>query len=167
MWAKGYWVRTSVAVNLGKDDKKAIGNPSMPRPEIDVLAYDAARNHLLAIECKSYLDSNGVTLAELCGAKESKTYKLFRRPELREMVLTRLADQCIATGLCRVGATVQLGLIAGKVYRQDEEGLDALFKERDWFFRGPSWVKKELGRQAESGYANQVSTVVAKLLLRP
>jgi hypothetical protein len=165
-WAQGYWVRTSVAVEVSKEQRAVVGNPTMPRPEIDVLAYDGGKNHLLALECKSFFDSRGVTYGEVCGASDSKSYKLFRRPALREMVLDHLATQCVARGLCRTGVTVQLGMVAGKVYRQDEADLERLFEQNGWFFRGPSWVRGELSKQAETRYTNQVSTVVAKILLR-
>jgi hypothetical protein len=66
-WARNYWVRTSVKVELTKAQKVELDNHSMPRPEIDLVAYRAAENELLVLECKSYLNSRGVTFAEVCG----------------------------------------------------------------------------------------------------
>ena len=63
LWAEGYWVRTSVRVNLTKEEKVRIGRYSSPRWELDVVRYRGRRNALQVIECKSYLDSRGVTLA--------------------------------------------------------------------------------------------------------
>jgi hypothetical protein len=165
LWAKGYWVRTSFAINLTKEQKAAVGNPSMPRPEIDIVAYHAASNHLLAVECKSFLNSTGVTYAELCGDKSGDRYKLFRRPALRELVLRELVLQCEAMGLSRPGATVQLGMVAGKVRGNDEAALASLFEAEGWFFHGPQWVRTELSKQASTAYTNQIATVVAKILL--
>lgn len=165
-WTAGYWVRTSVKVDLTKEEKVRAGKPSMPRPEIDLVAYQGASNHLLALECKSYLDSRGVSFAEICGSAESKTYKLFRQPALREIVLGRLLAQSIEAGLCREGATVQLGMVAGKVKGADGPAIDQLFYENGWFFRGPGWLKKQVGDLAGSAYENQAANVVAKLLLR-
>ena len=165
-WSQGYWVRTSVKVNLTKDEKVAAERPTMPRPEIDLVAYHGGQNHLLALECKSYLDSRGVTYGEVCGDVVSKTYKLFRRASLREIVLNRLVKQTVEEGLCPPGATIQLGMIAGKVAGNDELKLRALFHERGWFFEGPSWLKTRIASLSESSYENQVAAVVSKLLLR-
>ena len=52
----GYWTATSVKVELTKMQKRAIGRPSSPRWEIDLVAYKPATNELLAVECKSFLD---------------------------------------------------------------------------------------------------------------
>ena len=53
---QGYWVRQDVKVNITKDDKKSLSNASMPRPEIDLAAFNPARNELMLVEVKSYLD---------------------------------------------------------------------------------------------------------------
>ena len=140
--------------------------PTMPRPEIDLVAYHGGRNHLLALECKSYLDSRGVTYGEVCGDVGSTTYKLFRRPALRDIVLERLAKQSIDEGLCPPGVTVQLGMVAGKVAGSDEPKLRALFATRGWYFEGPSWLKCRIERLSTGSYENQVASVVSKLLLR-
>jgi hypothetical protein len=165
-WSQGYWVRTSVKVNLTKEEKAAAERPTMPRPEIDLVAYHGGRNHLLALECKSYLDSRGVTYGEVCGDMGSTTYKLFRRPVLRDIVLDALARQSVREGLCRNGVTVQLGMIAGKVAGDDEPKLRKLFIDRGWYFEGPSWLKAEIRRLSTGSYENQVAAVVSKLLLR-
>ena len=165
-WSQGYWVRTSVKVNLTKKEKVAAERPTMPRPEIDLVAYHGGKNHLIAVECKSYLDSRGVTFGEVCGDKGSTTYKLFRRPLLREIVLERLARQSVEEGLCRPGVTVQLGMVAGKIAGSDEPKLRALFVERGWFFEGPSWLKAQIKLLSTGSYENQVTAVVSKLLLR-
>jgi hypothetical protein len=65
LWAEGYWVRTSVRVNLTKEEKVRIGRPSSPRWELDVVGYRGRENVLQVIECQSYLDSRGVTVAAL------------------------------------------------------------------------------------------------------
>ena len=165
-WGLGYWVRTSVKVDLSKAEKVEIGLPTMPRPEIDLVAYHAGSGCILALECKSYLDSRGITYAEVCGDADSKTYKLFRREKMRDVVLRRLTEQLIEQGLCPPGITVQLGMIAGKISVGDEPRLAALFEHHDWFFKGPSWLKAELEKLASTSYENQISSVVAKLLLR-
>jgi hypothetical protein len=39
LWREGYWVRTSVKVELTKEEKREIDLPSSPRWELDVVAY--------------------------------------------------------------------------------------------------------------------------------
>jgi len=34
--AEGYWVRRSFKVNVTKKEKRHVGKPSIPRPEIDL-----------------------------------------------------------------------------------------------------------------------------------
>ena len=38
LWMEGYWVRTSVKVELTKAEKYLIGLPSAPRWELDIVA---------------------------------------------------------------------------------------------------------------------------------
>jgi len=38
----GYWVRTSVKVDLTKEEKVQIGRPSSPRWELDIVGYSDA-----------------------------------------------------------------------------------------------------------------------------
>ena len=78
LWREGYWVRTSVKVELTKEDKRAIQLPSSPRWELDVVAYRARDNHLKVVECKSYLDSPGVRLRAFdpLNDKDASRFKL-------------------------------------------------------------------------------------------
>lgn len=78
LWMEGYWVRTSVKVELTKEEKRQIGRPS-PRWELDIVAYSGRDNSLRVVECKSYLDSRGVALRAFDGsdAKNAERYKLF------------------------------------------------------------------------------------------
>lgn len=65
LWRDGFWVQTSVKVDLKKEDKKRVGKPTMPRPELDIVAYKGSDNSLYVVECKSYLNSRGVHLLDL------------------------------------------------------------------------------------------------------
>ena len=67
LWMEGYWVRTSVKVELTKEEKRLIGLPSSPRWELDIVAYNGRDNLLRVVECKSYLDSVGVRAAAFDG----------------------------------------------------------------------------------------------------
>lgn len=166
LFANGWWVQTSVKVELTKEEKIKIGRPSCPRWELDVVAYRGATNEILVIECKSFLDSRGVQWSELQSDHGGDRYKMFTEPVLREVVLARLATQMIAEGRCAPNPTVRLGMIAGKLKSGDEERLPDHFKTNDWEFFGPGWLRDQLSKTAASSYNNQVSAIVAKLLLR-
>ena len=166
----GYWVRSGLKVDLTKDDKERIKRPSCPRWELDIVGYRGASNELVVVECKSYLDSPGVTFAALTGTdkKGAKRYKLFNDPSLRDVVFSRLKFQLREAQACRADPAVRFGLAAGKVAGEsDRDALRAHFKKQDWLFWDDRWLRDALGRVANGGYDNQVAAVVAKLLLRP
>jgi hypothetical protein len=163
---EGYWVETSVKVELTKDEKRAIGRYSTPRWEIDVIVFSARDNEVLAIECKSFLDSRGVQWAELQDGHASNRYKLFREPGTREVVLERLRRQLVESGRCNETVTVRLAMAAGKVNRGDDQRLAEHFEVNDWAFFGPAWLRARLHRLSTMSYSNQVAAVVARLLLR-
>jgi len=101
---QGYWVQTSYKVNLTKEEKIRVGRPTSPRWELDILAYKGSTNELIVVECKSFFDSQGVTLKsmDLDGAVAGKSrYKLFSENSLREIVFSRLRTQLSEAGSCR------------------------------------------------------------------
>jgi hypothetical protein len=90
LWMDGHWVRTSVKVELTKEEKRAIGRPSSPRWELDIVAYNGRDNLLRVVECKSYLDSLGVQAKGFDAESENASrYKLFNDALLREIVFRR------------------------------------------------------------------------------
>lgn len=169
LWMQGYWVRSSVKVALTKEEKRAINRHSSPRWEIDIVAYKAGENMLRVVECKSYLDSTGVRASAFDGSKEeeAKRYKLFTEPGLRDVVLKRLALQLAECGACRPEPTIRLALACGNIRNDnDREAIRAHFKAQDWDLWDEGWLRARLKEMAGRGYENQVSAVVAKLLLR-
>jgi hypothetical protein len=169
LWREGYWVRTSVKVELTKEEKRAIDLPSSPRWEIDVVAYRAKDNHLKVVECKSYLDSPGVKLHGFDGSndKAAGRFKLFNKPKLRQVVLDRLKLQFAESGACLANANVTLCLACGRIASNtDREGLREHFARQGWELWDEKWLRDRLKEMAGGGYENQVSAVVSKLLLR-
>lgn len=164
---QGFWTMTSVKVELTRAEKRAIGRPSTPRWELDVVAYSGARNELRAVECKSFLDSPGVECRAFDGtnAAAQARYKLFCEATLRRVVLKRLERQLASAGFCRPKPTIRLCLAAGKV-RGDEGWLQDHFDKKGWLLMGPSYIREQLKTLRDSGYENSVAAVVAKLLLR-
>jgi hypothetical protein len=165
----GYWVKYSFKVELSRTEKRRIGRPSCPRWEIDVLAYKPASNELLAVECKSYLDSPGVRYAAIASSdhRRSDRYKLFNDALLRRTVLRRLTKQLERVRSCRKSPKVRLCLAAGRVVSEkDRERLKSYFDSRGWLFFDKEWIRAGLEAYAGGGFENDVVAVVAKLLLR-
>tara|TARA_R110002073_G_scaffold165737_1_gene322412 strand:+ start:445 stop:993 length:549 start_codon:yes stop_codon:yes gene_type:complete len=164
----GHWTRQSEKVNLSKIEKCATGKPSIPRPEIDVVAFRPSDNKIIAMEVKSLLDSPGVKADHL--AKEFETtegnYKLFTCKNYREIVFQRMLHDYRKEGLADANTQIQLGLAAGKIYSKDEPRLTLLFHERDWLLWSPSLLAKKATALSEIGYENDPFVLLAKLLVR-
>jgi len=166
---EGFWVRTSVKVELTREEKRKIGRPTSPRWELDLVAYKAKSNELMVVECKSFLDSLGVRASGLDGTnkKEGNRYKLFNDSVLRKTVLDRLVEQLVSSGACAPSPSVMLCLAAGKVASEpDREKISTLFDRNGWRFFDDSWLRERLLAASKAGYENEVIPVVAKILLR-
>lgn len=165
---EGYWVRSSFKVNLSKDEKKQTGKHSIPRPEIDLVAYRPGAGEVLAIEVKSFFDSSGVNPAELMERHEiaEGTYKLFTTEKLRNVVQERLASDLVDLGLLTEKLPIRLGLVAGNVKRGGEETLERLMEENSWFYWSPNEVKRRVVEFAKESYENEAAIITAKILLR-
>ena len=169
LWMEGCWVRTSVKVELTKEEKKAIRRRSSPRWELDIVAYKGRDNLLRVVECKSYLDSRGVALRAFDGTDErgAQRYKLFSDEQLRSIVFDRLRLQFAESGACCPNAVVKLCLACGRIATDaDREGLHRHFAENGWELWDEPWLRERLKSMSSRGYENQVSAVVAELLLR-
>lgn len=164
---EGFWVRTSFKVELAKQDKRDMGRPSSPRWELDIVGYRPGDNLLRVVECKSFLDSRGVTIGAFePGSSGASRYKLFTEPTTREVVLRRLVAQLCEANSIRESPTVQLCLAAGKIVASEVDRLQALFDVNGWQLFGPAWIREQLIGVAASGYDNAVAAVTAKMLLR-
>jgi hypothetical protein len=168
LWREGYWVRTSVKVDLTKEEKREIGRPSSPRWELDIVAYSGRDNLLRVVECKSYLDNPGVGIRWLhnWNAKAPGRYKLFSDSKLCKVVLNRLSLQFVAAGMCLPNPKIRLSLVCGKIQNHARPGLEEHFKKNGWDLLDQKWLRESLEKMSAQGYENQVSAVVAKLLLR-
>jgi hypothetical protein len=166
--AEGYWVRRSFKVNVTKEEKREIGKPSIPRPEIDLLALHFVKNEVLALEAKSFLDSPGVKFEQLIEEHEvpEGRYKLFTSEPYREIVLSRLRKDLIATGMANSDTTISLGLAAGKVYQGNIEPIRQFMDNMEWLFWSPEDIKQKVMSLAERGYENDPAIITAKILMR-
>jgi hypothetical protein len=166
--ADGYWVRRSFKVNLTKEEKRQIGKHSIPRPEIDLLAFHFQSNKVFAVEAKSYLDSPGVKLSELQEAHEvpAGRYKLFTSPRYCSIVMSRLLQDLIALGMANSNTEIFLGLATGNVYQGKSEQIREVMKEKKWLFWSPEDIKRKVTALAERGYENDPAIITAKILMR-
>lgn len=166
---ENYWVRQSEKVRLTKAEKRATGKPSIPRPEVDLVALDFRRNQILILEVKSYLDSPGVRYESLCVDREGLTegrYKLFTNSNYRQIVLHRMREDFISQGLADDATAFVLGLAAGNVYQNRSVEIKRYFHEKGWFFWGPDDIKARLVKLAEKPYENDPVVIATKMLLR-
>ena len=134
-----------------------------------VVAYKGRGNHVLAVECKSYLDSTGVRYAGVSGqnSEDAKRYKLFNDSVLRNTVLSRLANQLILSGACPKKPKISLCLATGKIASpSDRQELRKLFKKKDWLILDDEWIREKLVDVADTRYEDSVATVAAKILIR-
>lgn len=164
---KRYWVKTCFKVDLSKEEKKGIDRPSSPRWELDIIAYKGGTKELLAIECKSYLDSPGVKADGLKNGKYQERYKLFNEDKLRQVVFNRLLNQLIESGACTEDTTVKLCLACGKVATEaDRKELSEYFLSKGWIFFSDHWIKSELAKLSKSGFESEICVVTTKILTR-
>lgn len=169
LWRDGYWVQNAVKVELTKQEKVAIGRPTSPRWELDVVAYSGRRNELLAVECKSHLDSPGVAFKAFDGsdARAANRFKLFNEETLRRIVLDRLCIQMHDAGLVSKKPKTKLALVCGKIVsKQDRQLLKGHFEKNGWLLWDDEWLKEKLQAISEGGYENSPVAIVSKLLLR-
>lgn len=166
--AEGYWVRRSFKVCLTKPEKCEIGKPSLPRPEIDLLAFRFSSNEVLALEAKSFLDSAGVKVEQLRAEHDvpEGRYKLFTSARYRAVVLGRLRQDLIRDGMGNDSTTITLGLAAGKVYQERSEEIRKYMASRSWFFWSPDDIKQRVKQLAKRGYENDPAIITAKILER-
>jgi hypothetical protein len=166
---EGYWVRRDVRVDLNVDDKAAIGRPTNARWEIAIVAYSGRRQELLAVQCKSFLDSAGVRASAFNGTASSERdyYKLFNEENLRRVVLSRLTSQLVEEQFCPDGLTAQLALAAGHIYRGDLAAIQHRFRQENWKLFDPSWLRAKLQELSEERYDDNAVAVTVKLLTRP
>ncbi|MDK2894347.1 MAG: hypothetical protein PWQ98_473 [Moorella sp. (in: firmicutes)] len=165
---EGYWVRKAVKVNISKEEKKFIGLPSMPRPEIDLVALKVKENTLLLIEAKSYLDSPGVRFNDLNGENQdaAKRYRLFTDVRFREIVTRKMQEDYLDKGLINIHTRINYALAAGNVYSNDEARIQDYFQKNGWIFISPSQIKGKIKKLADKGWEDNLITITTKLILK-
>jgi hypothetical protein len=164
----GYWVRSSYRVELSREQKRDLGKPSIPRPEIDLIAFNFKRNELLVLEVKSFLDSPGVKISDISKKHEvaAGRYKIFTSDKYRLMVLSSLREQLLMAGSINEKTSIRLGLVAGKVYKGQSDTLRSFLESGNHFFWSPEDIRNKVKALADCAYMNNLAVLTAKILLR-
>lgn len=163
---EGFWTLIDYKVNLSKDEKKEIGKSSMPRPEIDILAYKPNENTLYWVECKSYLDSGGVRITDLFLSAENANnrFKVFTLPKYRKIISEALIRQVVAQGLAVDNPKIYYCLVAGNIFKGEKSRVKAHFDENGWLLFDNEWIKEKLKRVSKIGYEDNIAVIVSKII---
>ncbi|MBF0216109.1 MAG: hypothetical protein HQL30_03830 [Candidatus Omnitrophica bacterium] len=161
----GYWVRRSLKLDISKEEKKALGTQTMPRPEIDLVAYKPCRNELVLFEVKSFLYGPGVTIDPILGkGRYSKRYRLFNNNKFQKCVSKQLVFKLMEEGLISGKVKVRYGLICGNVYKRDSERIEKLFCKKGWVLIKPEDIRQWVRDYSEKGWDDDPVVLTAKLL---
>ena len=166
---KGYWVRQSVKVDISKEDKRALDLPTMPRPEIDLVALNVKENELLLIEVKSLLDSYGVYFEAVSDENDelAKRYRLFTNSKFRDIITKRLREEYLKQGLINERTTINYALAAGNIHSSaDESKIRDYFSRGGWKLFSPKEIKEKVVELSEKRWEDNLVTMTAKLILR-
>lgn len=165
----GWSCRPGYRVHLTKPEKVSLGQPSLPTPEIDVLAIKHGR--VAWVESKTYIDSKGVQASTLSeGFSGPGRVKVFNDPNFRDVVTRALLKQLAAQGAVNPDTppSVEYWFAAWKFYNPaSQAAAERLFEcHPNWTLLGPTWLRGQLGKLAETSYRDSTAALVAKLLLR-
>ena len=165
---RGYWTRIGVRVELTKSQKRSIGKPSMPRPEVDVVAFKPKRNELVLFEVKSFLDSPGVKLKGLRGVRDGRPsrFKLLVDERYQRLVRDGVVRRFRELGLLRADPTVRMGLAAGNVPVGERDAVREFCAEREWEYLSPDEIAEWVEGLADRAYENSPIVLASKLIVR-
>ena len=165
--SQGFWTRTNYKVPLSKQQKAKINRPTTPRWDLDVVAYKPGSNTLQIVECKSYLDSNGVSFRGFDpDTGGTDRFKLFNDENLCGVIVDALVNDLNAHQLLRGRPTVELCLAAANIQESSFDKLKDLFDENAWVLYDHDWLLAGIKAVAESGYEDSMLSIMAKLLGR-
>lgn len=164
----GYRTRHLFHVPLTKRERQGLRSPTMPRPELDLIAYKPATNELLVVEGKSYVNSRGVLAAEFRknGHRSFKRYKLFNNRKLWSTVRAALTRCLRKRGASRPRPVIKHCLAAGHIASAaDRQRLHGLFGKRGWRLIDDVEIARKLSAASRTAYADDVAVLAAKILV--
>jgi hypothetical protein len=162
---KNYWTRHSVKVDLTKEDKQEIELPTIPRPEIDLVAYNPVSDTLILIEAKSYLNSTGVTIGGLSGTnkKTIERYRLLNNKTYQKVVTKRLVESFIENKIIKKTTKVKYALAAGNVQKKSLKDVADYLSKNGYLYFDPVDIKQTIKNLASKGWDDNIITLTAKL----
>lgn len=164
---KGYWATVNLKIDLKElltDSERAEAElSSCRRWEFDIVAFKATTNEVLVIECKSFLNSKGVRMADGKLQRET-TYKLFNSKKKRDGVLKALGSHLLQNDMCRESPKIRLVLAAGKIQDRSRRSVGEYAKSGGWELWNEQYIHKMLSEAATDRYENDVAILTAKLL---
>jgi hypothetical protein len=165
---EGYWVRQSVKAHISKEDKVALSLPSMPTPEIDLVALNVKKNELLLVEAKSLLGSYGVYYEAIADEKDelAERYRLFTNGKFREVVTKALREEYLERGLINEKTKINYALAAGHIHSGNEPSIAKYFSDNGWKLFTPEQVKEKVRQLSTKGWEDDLITMTAKLILK-
>ena len=165
---EGKWVKQNVKVDITKEEKKIIGKPSIPRPDIDIVAYNFLTNILEIWEVKSYLDSKGVKYKDLKQEYDiiEGNYKILTSRKYREIITNRLKIDWIKVGLIKEEPRIIYGLAVGKINSQDEENIKKYFQNKGWLLKLPKDIYNGIKLLEKEAYENDPFIIASKIIFR-
>lgn len=164
---KGYWVRQSVKVRISKADKVALGLPSMPTPEVDLVALNVKENELLLVEAKSLLGSYGVYYEAVADEKDvlAERYRLFTNRKFREVVTKALRENYLERGLINEKTKINYALAAGHIHSGNEPSILEYFSDNGWKLFSPSEIKETVKQLSKKVWQDDLIAMTAKLIV--
>lgn len=165
---QGKWVRQSVKIDISKEEKRQIGKHSIPRPELDLVAYVPGENKLEIWEAKSYLDSHGVRFSELNQSYEvpEGRYKFFTCDNYRNIIINRLIVDWVDSHFILPNPIIEIGLAVGNFNSNDEPDIRELFQKQGWNIIGPQEIKLAIKGFEKLGYENDPYVIASKIIFR-
>jgi hypothetical protein len=155
MEKKGYWIRQSVKIKFSTKEKSDYGNPSMPTPEIDLVALKG--NECILFEVKSFLDSKGVRLANLIS---SPGYKILNDKKFRSLVESKIRIEFELPST----TSIRYGLAAGNIFKPELQGVVDHCHSNNIFLLSPREIADALVKLGEDVYINDEVTMTIKML---
>jgi hypothetical protein len=164
---ENYWTRHSVKLHLSKADKIKLMLPTMPRIEIDLVAFDVISNILIVIEAKSFLNSRGVDYNALCGdnSNSRNRYRLFNDTTYRQILKNRLKKEFISKKLINKNTKIKFALAAGKVQSRSESKVESYLKKNGFLYFTPEKIKEGIRNFSLKGWENNLIVMTTKLVI--
>ncbi len=160
------WTWQNYKIDLTREDKLRLGKPSHPRIDVDVVAYQPIENRVLWVECKSYLDSSGVSMNAFTPAngQHADRFKVFTDQTYRVVASAALVRQLVAERMVRPDPVIEFWLVAGRIAPMSADKLREHFMNNGWKLRDRPWIEASLRELARMAYDDDVVMMVAKLL---